>query len=66
VIAFDGRTENLENTTKRAEGVGQSKISWLDFDFVSQKRYQESEYGQKLTSRFASLSILIIKVQGRS
>jgi hypothetical protein len=44
-VEFDGRTENLHNAENGAEGVGQSQISWLDLDFVSKERYQESEYG---------------------
>jgi hypothetical protein len=66
MIEFDARTENLENAENRAEYVGQSKISRLDFDFVSRERYRESEYEQKLISRFPSLSILLTMGKRRS
>jgi hypothetical protein len=66
MIEFDGRTENLRKAESGAEAVGQSKMSWLDFDFVSDERYRESQYGQKLINRFASLSISTIKGKGRS
>jgi hypothetical protein len=61
-----GMIYDLQNAQNEAESGDQWKISWLDLGFVSQDRYQESEYGQELISRFTSLSILIIKGNGRS
>jgi hypothetical protein len=57
---------DLQNAENGAEGGDQCKSSWRDFDFVSQDRYQESEYGRELIDRFASLSILMIKSNGIS
>jgi hypothetical protein len=41
MIEFDGRTENLQNAEKGTEGLDQGH-----------ENYRESEYGQKLISRF--------------